>query len=154
MVRIAFDDRSPYARTQVWLPDAANDDLVDLVMTGATDAWPYLRWAGAVFPRRQAPELIYRFARSQMRYRRERDDQLVRLPWRSLSDGVGDCKSMAVLTSALARASACRTRLRFVEYPGERGYGHVYTVADGAVIDPEIPFGDEVDYARGVDVDL
>lgn len=142
---------SPYTRALVWRERASNDDLVEMVTVAARTSWPCIR-VPRFMDRESAPHYAHTFARSAVDYVLEDGDQLIRLPWRTVADGVGDCKSLAVLTAALCRAAGCATVLRFVQYAGSDHFGHVYTVADGVVVDPELPYGAEVTYERHVDV--
>lgn len=140
-----------YPGARVYLAGADNLDLVAMVVKATRDAWPYL---GAPIARKIAPREVHAFARDSITYEKETGDQLIRMPWRTLSDGKGDCKSLAALTASLCRASGCRTTLRFVRYAGSDHFAHVYTVADGYVVDPELPFGKEVKYAAAFDVPI
>jgi hypothetical protein len=142
---------SPYTRALVWNPNATNDDLVAMVTAATRAAWRCID-VPAFMDRESAPLYAHRFARDAVSYVLEDGDQLVRMPWRSVADGVGDCKSLAVLTASLCRAAGCSVVLRFVGYPGDDHFAHVYTVADGVVVDPELTYGAEVDHAFRRDV--
>lgn len=127
-----------------------NADLVADVCAAAQYA------AGVVaggLPRANAARLCHDFIRSHTRYLVEdAAAQLVRLPWRFVADGVGDCKSQAIYTAAVCAASGCRVALRFVTFAGEDEPGHVYAIVDNLAVDPLLPYGRECAYIRRVDV--
>lgn len=136
---------APYARALRWSRNATNADLCAMVMKAARDAWPYIYFPRNI-SRDEAPAAIYEYVRERVHYVREDGDQLIRMPWRTLEDGRGDCKSLTVLVASLARAAGCSVVVRFVQYPGDDHYGHVYPIVDGVPIDVELPLGDEVTF--------
>ena len=153
MDRIKYVQGAPYANAMQWNTNATNADLVALVVYAARRARPFVTVPGFV-TRGAAPETVHAFARDRVRYVLEDGDQLIRMPWRPVADGVADCKSMAVLCATLCAAAGCKTVLRFVRYRGEDHYAHVYAVADGVPVDPELPEGAEVPYEDCVDFAL
>lgn len=136
---------SPYARALRWSRNASNDDLCTMVMEAARHSWPFLQWPRSI-PREDVPAAVYEYVRERVQYVREDGDQLIRMPWRTLEDGQGDCKSLTVLVAALARAAGCSVVVRFVRYAGDDHYGHVYPIVDGVPVDVELPLGSEVNY--------
>jgi transglutaminase-like putative cysteine protease len=134
---------APYTRAARYRMNATNADLVRDVIDATRAAWPCIEWPQSI-PRRNAAFAAWQFARDRVRYVREDGDQLIRMPWRTLEDGQGDCKSLSVLVASLCRAAGCRVALRFVRYPGDDHFGHVYAVVDGVPVDPELAFGDQV----------
>lgn len=153
MNRAQYVTGAPYTRALEWRTDADNTDLVRMVIQAARTSWPLLQPLPRFVKRSNAPRVAWSMGCS-VDYIREDGDQLVRLPWRTLADGVADCKSLAVLTSTLCRAAGCDTVLRFVRYAGDDHYAHVYTVADGVCVDPELPYGHQVPHASAYDVRL
>lgn len=99
-------------------------------------------------PRDQAARLAWCFVRRFIKYAPDDREQLVRLPWRTIADGEGDCKSTAVLIAALCAASGCDVRLAFAQLPGQDYFGHVYVLSDGVAVDPLLEFGAECLYIR------
>lgn len=142
---------SPYHNTHRWNPAADNAWLVRQTTKAARTAWPLLELPRDLFTREDAARVAYAFARDQVQYIREDGDQLIRYPWRTLADGRGDCKSLAVLIASICAAAGCRVDLAFVAYEGEDWYGHVFAVVDGVAVDPELQFGDEVLYSHRID---
>lgn len=150
MDRIKYVQGAPYARAMDWNTDATNADLVALVVYAARRARPFVK-VPAFVSRDNAPEVVHAFARDRVRYVLESGDQLVRMPWRTVQDGRGDCKSMAVLCATLLASAGCDTVLRFVRYRGDDHFAHVYAVGDGVPVDPELPLGSEVSAVEVVD---
>lgn len=105
-------------------------------------------------PRDQAARLAWAFVRDCIRYAPDDREQLVRLPWRTVADGEGDCKSTAVLIAALCAASGCAVDLAFAALAGQDYFGHVYAVCDGVAVDPLLEFGAECLYIRRVVVPI
>lgn len=134
---------APHTRALRYAHDADNDTLVRWTCAATRHAWPLIEWPDSI-ARTDAAETVHAFAREAVRYEREDGDQLIRMPWRTIADGVGDCKSLAVLVASLCAAAGCRVVLRFAQFPGEDWYGHVYAVVDGVAVDPELEFGKEV----------
>jgi len=126
-----------------------NPGLVADVVAAAKEA---ARMVAGGLPRKDAARLCHAFIRSHTRYHEETPDaQMVRMPWRFVADGVGDCKSQAIYTAAVCAASGCRVLLRFVVLPGDDEPGHVYAIVDNLPSDPLLPYGEECDYIRAVD---
>lgn len=138
-----YDSDSPYRDTLAWNANADNATLCASVIAATRHAWTRIEWPRTT-PPEDAARLAHELARTRVRYVREDGDQLIRMPWRTLSDGVGDCKSFAVLVASLCKAAGRSVVLRFAQYAGEDHFGHVYAVVDGVAVDPELPFGDEV----------
>jgi hypothetical protein len=143
MARKQAAQDSPYPHTLEWNTDADTYDLVRMTLNAARQAAPYIDWPKDI-PRAEAGRVAWELARDRITYVREDGDQLVRMPWRSLADGNGDCKSLAVFVGALCKAAGCRVVMRYVQYPGDEHYGHVYAVVDGVPCDPELDHGTEV----------
>lgn len=141
---------SPYTRALRWRTNADNDTLVRWTTNAARAAWPLIEWPASI-PPDEAAFTAWQFARECVRYEREDGDQLIRMPWRTLADGVGDCKSLAVLVASLCAAAGRNVQLRFVEFPGEDWFGHVYAVVDNLPVDPELEYGEEVAYISALD---
>lgn len=138
-----YNSKAPYERAALWNERATNADLQRYVIDATRAAWPHIDWPRNI-PRKDVPATVHAFAQQAVQYVREDGDQLTRLPWRTVEDGIGDCKSLSVLVASLARAAGCSVVLRFAQYPGDDHYGHVYAVVDGIVCDPELRLGDEV----------
>ncbi len=141
---------APYARALVWQRNADNSDLVRLTTRATRTAWPRIVWPNEL-PKKDAARIAHAYAQGVVQYEREDADQLIRMPWRTVADGRGDCKSLAVLVASLCAAAGRSVSLRFVAYPGEDWYGHVYAVVDGVPVDPELDFGKEVLYCAAIE---
>lgn len=92
-------------------------------------------------------EEVHAYVRRNVEYLEDADpnNQRLRMPWRTVFEGKGDCKSTAIMIAALAKASGRHAVLRFVDQEGE-GWDHVYAVVDGVPVDPMESFGTEVPY--------
>lgn len=130
---------------------ARNGDLVQDVVTAAYIGARRCRWPAGV-PAKDAGHIMWQYTRDEVKYIAERGDQYIRLPWRTLEDGRGDCKSTAVLIASMCAAAGRRAVLRFVSYPGEDYYSHVYPVVDGTPCDPLRDYGTEYIYSHRLDV--
>lgn len=133
--------------------DVDNPGLVALVADAARAA--ALDVVGGL-PRRDAARLCWEYIRHHTTYLEETNpfEQLPRMPWRFVKDGVGDCKSQAIYTAALCAASGCRVFLRFVTMAGDTEPGHVYTIVDNIPVDPLLPFGTECPYIASLDIPI
>ncbi len=139
--------------------NAIVDHTVDnpgLVSDVAHAAAVAARMVNGGLPREDAAWMAYTYVRDHLRYREETDPegQMIRMPWRFIADGVGDCKSQAVFIAAVCAASGCKCVLRFATLPGDEEPGHVYAIVDGTVADPLLEFGRECDYIRSHDVPI
>lgn len=141
---------APYERATRWNPDADNATLVRYTIAAAREAWPRIKWPAAL-SKLNAARIAHEYAQCVVAYVREDGDQLIRMPWRTVEDGQGDCKSTAVLIASLCAAAGRHVVLRFVSFPGEDWYGHVYAVVDGVPVDPELTFGQECIYLHHID---
>lgn len=132
--------------------DVDNPELVAMTVAAAQEA---VRKVVGGLPAGLAPRLCWWYVRHFTRYEEEGPDaQMIRLPWRFVDDGVGDCKSQAIYTAAICAASGCRVALRFATLPGDVEPGHVYAVVDGVPVDPLLEFGEECSYIAAVDYPL
>lgn len=145
-----YAPEAPYARALHWNAQADNADLVALTLRAAREGARRVKWPREL-PRRDAARIAHAYAQEVVRYVREDEDQLIRLPWRTVADGVGDCKSLAVLVASMCAAAGRRVVLRFVRYHGEDWYGHVFAVVDGVPVDPELDFSESVVYSHHLD---
>lgn len=141
---------APYDRAVRWNPDADNATLVRYTLHAARESWPLIAWPASL-PKEDAARIAHAYAQDVVTYIREDGDQLIRMPWRTIEEGQGDCKSLAVLVGALCAAAGRHVVLRFAAFPGEDWYGHVYAVVDGVPVDPELTFGDECLYLHHID---
>lgn len=57
------------------------------------------------------------------------NNQLVKTPARLLADGIGDCKSMAIMAASCLRCMGIPSVFRFVSFTKKPIYTHVYVVA-------------------------
>lgn len=69
------------------------------------------------------------------------NNQLIKTPSRLLADGVGDCKSMAIMAASCLRCLGIPCVFRFVSFSNKPIYTHVYIVAydeqdNEIIIDP------------------
>lgn len=122
--------------------NADNHDLISDVIAATRTAVKKVR----PLPRGDAARLCHAFLQGEINYIEEKGDQYTRMPWRTIADGRGDCKSFAVFVASLCAASGCRASLRFVKLPGDDHFGHVYAVIDGIAVDPCLEFGEECAY--------
>ena len=102
-------------------------------------------------PREDVARAAHELLRHHVGYFAEGDDQMIRT---LLDDNVGDCKSTATFIASVCRAAGCHVALRFVQWHGEDGYGHVYTVVDGVPVDPLLDFGKESPYLSALTVPI
>ena len=111
------------------------------------------RWVGGI-PGWNS-EQIHDWVQRTIKYREDTDpnNQRLRMPWATVQEGAGDCKSTAILIAALAAASGRRAALRFVDQRGE-GWDHVYAIVDGIPMDPLLSAGKEVDYLCRYDIKI
>lgn len=140
-----YNSEAPYTRALRYTRNASNGTLVRWCVDAVRQAWPLIEWPAGI-PRRDAARIAHAYAQDVVQYVREDGDQLIRLPWRTVEDGQGDCKSLAVLVASLCAAAGRKVSLRFAQFPGEDWFGHVYAVVDGVPVDPELDFGEEVLY--------
>lgn len=108
-------------------------------------------WWPDSLPLTDAAPIMHEFTRRLIAYDREDADQLIRMPWRTVEDGTADCKSTAILIASVCAKAGRSVALRFVQYPGEDWFGHVYAIVDGVPVDPELDFGEEVVYSSRLD---
>ena len=148
-----YRHEAPYNRALRWTRTADNDTLVKWTVKATRDAWPCIEWPASI-PRQDAARIAHSFAQDVVQYYREDGDQLIRMPWRTVEDGEGDCKSLAVLVASLCAAAGRRVSLRFVSYPGEDWFAHVYAIVDGVPVDPELHFSEEVIHSHRLDVHI
>lgn len=127
----------------------SNAQLIGDVVAAARESARCVRGG---LDRATAGRQCWDYVRAATRYHAETPDaQLVRLPWRFVADGVGDCKSQAIFVAALCAASGCTVVLRFVTLPNDSAPGHVYAVVDGIPVDPLLEYGQECPYIRASD---
>lgn len=130
----------------LWSRDVDNPQLVDDVVRGARYA---VRVTRGGLSRASAARECWNFIRACTVYREDGPDaQIIRMPWRFVADGVGDCKSQAIYTAGVCANSGCDVQLAFATLPGDDEPGHVYAIVDGVVCDPLLHFGEEVSYIR------
>lgn len=110
------------------------------------------KWLAAETFSEPVERVCHAMIRDGIRYDAEHGTQYVRMPWRLIEDGVGDCKSYAVFIGAVCRARGCGVVLRFVRQHGQSHFSHVYAVVDGVPVDPLLPFGEECKYDSCEDV--
>lgn len=96
---------------------------------------------------------IHQFVRENIQYQAELDpnNQRLRMPWRALDEGVGDCKTTAIMIASLAKASGRDVVLRFLDQTGGGQWDHVFAVVDGVPVDPLEPFGQSLPYYHSHD---
>lgn len=128
--------------------EADNIELAQTVAIAAAAAVPFLQ----PLPRNDAARLCWRMIAHHVGYFPEYGVQMVRMPWRLLADGVGDCKSQAVFIGSMCARSGCAVVIRFVQLPGTDYFGHVFAVVDGVPVDPLLEYGAECDYLSACDV--
>lgn len=141
---------APYAGAIRARYNATNADLVRDVMDAARHSARRLSWPQSI-PTELAGEVMHDLSRREVEHISEDGDQLIRMPWRTLADGIADCKSNAILIGAMCAAAGRNVVLRFVQYEGDDWYGHVYAVVDGVPVDPQLDYGDEVLYCAHLD---
>lgn len=73
---------------------------------------------------------IFAYLVEHVRYRLDPDGvQYIKTPARLLSDGEGDCKSLAMFICCCLHCLGITNIFRFVNFDGGRQYSHVYAVA-------------------------
>lgn len=115
------------------------DTIVDVIMRGETSVnWGPLTDALIGENDKQTAKNIWQFVRKSVRYVEDKDTERIKHAPKTLWDGFGDCKSMALLTGSLLSSAGIKHKFRIVRYDKSRPLnGHIYAVA---VIDgKEIP---------------
>lgn len=143
------NNRKPYPNGVLFETNADNAVLVAIVSAAADFAAKMV----PVISDPDLPETCFVFLRRSIKYRAESMTQYVRMPWRTIQDGVADCKSFAVFIASLSARAGFTAGLRFVKQHGEDHYSHVYTIVDGVAYDPCLPmWGEECEYTESLDV--
>lgn len=152
-MRYEPEPNAPYAGVIRARSNADTYDMVRDVCDATRHAVGIMRRVGwpRNVSRERAAQLMWQLCREAVQYVREDGDQLVRMPWRSLEDGRGDCKSYAVMVATMCALAGRDVVLRFVQYEGDNYYAHVFAVVDGRAVDPELTFGDECLYLYHLD---
>jgi hypothetical protein len=119
-------------------------DIGNEVVHAVEAALPFMRKPS--MSRKRAPRSCWEFLRHCIAYVPEYEDQMIRMPWRTIKDGRADCKSQSVFTAAVCHAAGCNVELRIVQLHGDEHFGHVYAIVDGTPVDPLLPYGTEVSY--------
>ena len=91
------------------------------------------------------PEL-HAFVRDHILYQADSDPmgQRLRMPWRTVWEGVTDCKSSAIFIGACLLAQGEPITVKFVDGEGVGAWTHVYILgADGIALDPLLPLAHE-----------
>lgn len=131
----------PYPRTAL-VNDVDNDGLARAVVYSIVAAAESI---GPLAESFTGPEL-HAFIREAIRYEADTDPggQRLRMPWRTLWEGVTDCKSSAIFIGALLLAQGEPVVVKFIDGEGVGGWTHVYILgADGIALDPLLPLGHE-----------
>lgn len=107
--------------------------------------------------KRETARNIWSFIRGNIRYAPDSGAEVIKSPAKLLYDGVGDCKSMAILAAAILKNLGIKYKYRLVFYDKNKPeQGHIYIVVnDGSkiVIDPVYDkFDKELSYWKKVDV--
>ncbi|MCH9736003.1 MAG: transglutaminase-like domain-containing protein [Actinomycetia bacterium] len=129
-----------YARARV-----GNRTLVSQVTKHAREAASRVHWDS---PLPNPVANIHHYLAGHIRYRAEGEDQIIRRPSALVALGVGDCKSTAVFAASLLKAHGVPVQLAFVKTADRPWWSHVYVIADGVVVDPLLPLGDECQYVE------
>lgn len=85
---------------------------------------------------------IFNYVLNSVRYKEdEGNNQYIKTPARTLSDGYADCKSMSVLAASLLHSLGVPCYFRFVSFDSKPIYTHVYVVVklnngEEIIIDP------------------
>lgn len=145
------------ARIIARVRDARNRDLGTLVAHAATDETAGVHWPDE-WNRDEAPLLVWELLKT-LTFREDKNVQQVQAPRVLLTTGVGDCKSFSVLAAQLLRDAGWNVTLKFIQYPHQDFYGHVYVIAsDGArsyIVDGvNDDFDAEFDHLSSIDLDL
>lgn len=116
------------------------DDIIREVFATFNDEWrqcyevaPYLKGDTEIDTCRN----IFNFVLYNVAYKEDpAGQQLVKTPGRLYNDGVGDCKSMAIMAASCCRCLDIPCIFRFVAF-GTENVTHVYVVTkSGIIIDP------------------
>lgn len=100
---------------------------------------------------------LHAFVRDRVKYEADADPlgQRLRMPWRTVWEGVTDCKSSAIFIGGHLLAQGEPVTVRFVDVDGIGAWTHVYILgADGIALDPLLPLGHEPEAKETCDVAL
>jgi len=89
---------------------------------------------------------LHAFIRDRIRYEADTDPdgQRLRMPWRTVWEGVTDCKSSAIFIGGHLLAQGEAITVRFIDGEGCGAWTHVYILgADGIALDPLLSLGHE-----------
>jgi hypothetical protein len=102
------------------------------------------------------PYQLHQFLRERIQYSADMDPdwQLLRMPWRTTTDGTTDCKSSAIFIGGLAYAAGHHVVIRFTDEFGTGQWNHVYAIVNGIACDPLLPYGVEPPAMRTCDIFL
>jgi hypothetical protein len=102
------------------------------------------------------PYQLHQFLHKKIIYDADLDPeyQRLRFPWRTIADGVTDCKSSAIFIGGLAAAAGHHTVIVFTDEKGSGSWGHVYAVINGIACDPLLPYGVHPNYVNRVGVTI
>jgi len=104
---------------------------------------------------------VWRFVKSNIRYLADKPGhEKIKSPARLWSDGFGDCKSFSLMIGSILRNyTHIGYSYRFVIYPGQNDYTHVYVIAHtpsrNYILDSvHTRFNDEVKYKKKLDINM
>lgn len=104
---------------------------------------------------------IWSFVKSNIRYKADQPGhEKIKSPARLWADGVGDCKSFSLMLGSILRNyKEIGYSYRFVIYPGQNDYTHVYVIAhtgsrDYILDSVHSKFNDEVKYKKKLDINM
>jgi len=102
------------------------------------------------------PYALHRFMRNKILYAADIDPerQNLRLPWRTVTDGVTDCKSSAIFIGGICAGAGYHTVIVFTDENGSGAWGHVYPVINGIACDPLLPYGEHPSYVHRIGVTI
>ena len=98
-------------------------------------------------------EALHRYVRENIAYVEDVDpmNQRVRMPWITVDERAGDCKSTAIMIASLAKASGRCVVLRFLDQTGSGQWDHVFAVVDGIPVDPLERYGEQMPHYHAHD---
>jgi len=121
-----------------------NDIVAEILAEDAEkDHTNFYRLAQSLKGKSQTQTLknVWAFVRKNVRYIEDGRIEKVKSPARTLADGFGDCKSMALLSGALIKNLGFPYRYRVARYdPNNPEQGHIYVITEAerkkTILDP------------------
>jgi len=101
----------------------------------------------------QTVKNVFDFLLTQITYKADGDNQLIKLPNALVNIGVGDCKSYTLFAAAVFSCLNIPCIIRYAGYKGTNEVSHVYPIANGIICDAvykrynqEAPYSNKKDF--------